>query len=143
MSMKVYDANEVTVNFAGLAIDSGFDDGEFCTIEQDNDSFGAKQGTDGQVTRYKTYQDLTTITLKLMQTSEGNAKLSTLLNADLIGTNGAGVAPIMIRDRQGLSLFASPEAWIMGPPKVAYAREPGAREWKIQVATPKRFDGGN
>lgn len=141
--MKVYDANEVTVNFAALPIESGYDDGEFCTIEQENDSFGHKQGTDGQVTRYKTNQSVTVVTLKLMQTSEGNAKLSAILNADLLGSNGAGVAPILIRDRQGLSVFAGAEAWIMGPPKAAYAREPSAREWKIAVANPSRFDGGN
>lgn len=141
--MKVYDANEVTVNFATRSIESGYDDGEFCTIEQENDNFGVKQGTDGQVTRYKTNQSYTIVTLKLMQTSEGNAILSAILNADLLGTNGAGVAPIMIRDRQGLSVFAAPEAWILGPPKAAYAREPTAREWKIGVANPVRFDGGN
>jgi len=143
MAIKVYDANEVTVNFATRPIESGFDDGEFCRIEQDNASFGAKQGTDGQVTRFKTNQDLTTVTIILMQSAEGNAILSALLNADLLASNGAGVAPILIRDRQGKSAFASPEAWITGPPKVAYGREPGAREWTIQCANPKRFDGGN
>jgi hypothetical protein len=141
--MKVYDANEVTINFATRAIESGYDDGEFCTIEQQEKSFGVKQGTDGQATRYKTNQSVTIVTLKLMQTSEGNAILSGILNGDLLGTNGAGVAPILIRDRQGLSVFAAPEAWIEGPPKASYAREPNAREWTICVPNPTRFDGGN
>lgn len=141
--MKVYDGDQVTVNFSGLPIESGYADGEFVRIEQENPSFGAVQGTDGEVARFKTNQSLTRVTIILMQTSAANALLSALLNVDQAASNGAGVAPILIRDRQGLSVFAAPEAWIEGPPAVAYGREPGAREWAIMCANPKRFDGGN
>lgn len=143
MGFKVYDANEVTVNFAGLDIDSGFADGEFCRVEQESDDFVDKAGTDGEVTRSKTNDRRTTVTILLMQSSDGNAKLSTLNNIDRLAGNGAGVAPILIRDRQGTSLFAAAEAWISKPPNISYDREPTSREWTLRVANPERFDGGN
>jgi hypothetical protein len=143
MAVKIYDANEVSIEFATRTFDSGYDDGVFCRIKKEAPSFGHKQGTDGQITRYKTNQSMTSVSLILMQSSEGMNILSSLLNIDELGTNGAGVAPILIRDRNGLSVFAAPEAWIVGPPEVAYGREPEAREWIIACANPTRFDGGN
>jgi hypothetical protein len=143
MGFKVYDANEVTLNFAGLDIDSGYADGEFCRVEQESDDFTDKVGTDGEVTRSKTNDRRTTVTILLMQSSDGNAKLSTLNNLDRLAGNGAGVAPILIRDRQGTSVFAGAEAWISKPPNISYDREPTAREWTLRVANPERFDGGN
>jgi len=143
MAFKVYDANEVTINFAGLDIDSGYADGEFCRIEQETEDFVDVVGTDGEVTRAKTNDRRTTITILLMQSSDGNAKLSALNNLDRLAGNGAGVAPILVRDRQGTSLFAAAEAWIAKPPDVSYDREPTAREWTLRAASPERFDGGN
>jgi len=143
MAFKVYDANEVTINFAGLDIDSGYADGEFCRIEQETEDFVDKAGTDGEVTRSKTNDRRTTITILLMQSSDGNAKLSSLNNLDRLAGNGAGVAPILVRDRQGTSIFAAAEAWISKPPDVSYDREPTAREWTLRAASPERFDGGN
>lgn len=143
MGFKVYDANEVTINFAGLDIDSGYADGEFCRVEQETEDFVDKAGTDGEVTRAKTNDKRTTITILLMQSSDGNAKLSALSNLDRLAGNGAGVAPLLIRDRQGTQLFIAAEAWISKPPNISYDREPTAREWTLRAANPERFDGGN
>jgi hypothetical protein len=143
MTVKIYDANEVTINFAGIPIDSGYDDGEFCRIEQENDDFTDKAGTDGEVARSKTNDRRTTITIILMQTSSGNAKLSAISNIDREAGNGAGVAPILVRDRQGLSVFSDDSAWISKPPDVVYDREPTARAWTLRAGNPDRFDGGN
>lgn len=143
MAVKIYDANEVSIEYATRTFDSGYDDGVFCRIKQEAADFGAKQGTDGQVTRYKTNQSMSSVSLILMQSSDGMNILSSLRNIDLLGTNGAGVSALLIRDRNGLSVFAAPESWITGPPEVAYGREPEAREWILAAANPTRFDGGN
>lgn len=140
---KVYDLNEVTCNFGGLPVESGFGDGEVIQIEQLEPDFVTKVGADGSVTRSKTNKRLTKVTIVLQQTSPGNAILSVLNNIDRLASNGAGVVPILIRDRQGLSLFAGAQAWIEGPPKAAYGGESTDREWIIMVAFPERFDGGN
>jgi len=143
MPLKVYDANEVTVNVAGLPIESGFDDGEFVRIEQESEDFIDKVGTDGEVTRSKTNDRRATVSILLMQSSDGNALLSGLNNIDRLAGNGAGVGPLLIRDRQGLALYAAAECWISKPPDVSFDREPTAREWTLRVASLERFDGGN
>lgn len=143
MSFKVYDANEVTVNIAGLPIESGYDDGEFVRIEQEADDFIDKVGTDGEVTRSKSNDRRATISIILMQSSDGNALLSGLNNIDRLAGNGAGVGPLLVRDRQGTALYSAAECWISKPPDVAFDREPTAREWTLRCATLERFDGGN
>jgi len=143
MGFRVYDANEVSVSVAGIPIDSGYDDGEFCRIEQEADDFVDKAGTDGEVTRSKTNDRRATITLLLMQSSLGNALLSGLNNIDRLAGNGAGVGPLLVRDRQGTSLYAAAECWISRPPNVSFDREPTAREWTLRCAVLERFDGGN
>jgi hypothetical protein len=143
MGFKVYDADEVTVSIAGLPIDSGYDDGEFCRIEQEADDFTDKAGTDGEVTRSKTNDRRATCSIILMQSSDGNALLSGLNNIDRLAGNGAGVGPFLVRDRQGTALYAAAESWISKPPDVSFDREPTAREWTIRVANLERFDGGN
>ena len=143
MGLKVYDANEVTVSIAGLPIESGYDDGEFCRIEQEADDFTDKAGTDGEVTRSKTNDRRATISIMLMQSSTGNALLSGLNNIDRLAGNGAGVGPLLVRDRQGLALYAAAECWISKPPDVSFDREPTAREWTLRCASLERFDGGN
>lgn len=143
MALKVYDANEVTVNVAGLPIESGFDDGEFVRIEQEADDFIDKVGTDGEVTRSKTNDRRATITVILMQSSSGNELLSGLNNIDRLAGNGAGVGPLLIRDRQGTALYTAAECWISKPPDVSFDREPTAREWTLRCASLERFDGAN
>ncbi len=143
MTLKVYDADEVTVSVAGLPIESGYDDGEFCRIEQEADDFTDKAGTDGEVTRSKTNDRRATISILLMQSSDGNALLSGLSNIDRHAGNGAGVGPLLVRDRQGTALYAAAECWISKPPDVSFDREPTGREWTLRCADLERFDGGN
>jgi hypothetical protein len=141
---KVYDLSEVTCNFGGFPIESGYGDGdEVIKIEQLSPDFVTKEGADGSVTRSKTNKRLTRITITLLQTSPANAILSTLNNADRLAANGAGVVPILIRDRQGLSVFAAAECWVETPPPASYGGSDAERQWVLMAARPERFDGGN
>lgn len=142
-SLKIYDADQVSVVFANIPIDSGYADGEFARIQQTEKSFKSKTGTDGEVTRSKTKQKITVVTITLMQTSDSNAKLSGILNLDEAGQNGAGVGPLLIRDRQGTSVFEAQFAWITGPPEVVYDREAEGRAWELECIRDVRIDGGN
>ncbi len=142
MGTKVYDANEVSVILGGIAIDSGFADGEFCRIEQESDDFDDVVGSDGEVTRSKTNDRRATITLLVMQTSSSNQALSALSNADRLASNGAGIVPVMIRDRNGASLFESQHAWIRRPPNVSFDKVATPREWVIRAGQLERNDAG-
>lgn len=144
MAAKVYDANEVTVNFAGIDLDSGFADGEFVRIEEEP-QFEAVVGSDGEVTRSKSNQNLATVTIILMQSSSGNAAMSVIHNLDRSEGAGAGIGTLLIRDRQGLSVFSSESAWITKMPDESFDRTATSREWILNaVMNPaSRVVGGN
>jgi hypothetical protein len=143
MGAKVFDADQVSLVFMGITIDSGYADGEFVTIEQTEQDFTVVVGTDGEVTRSKTNNRHATIKVKLMQTSSGNATLSALNNLDVATPGGAGVGPMMIRDRQGTSVYTASKCWIAKPPDVSMDRTATPREWTLECANLVRFDGGN
>lgn len=143
MSHKIFDADQVTLIIAGLPIISGYADGEFLRIEQDSADFTDKVGTDGEVTRSKTNDRRATASVILMQSSDGNALLSSMNNADKNAPNGAGVGPFLVQDNGGTSLYTGEASWISKPPTVSFDREPTAREWTIRIANLVRFDGGN
>jgi hypothetical protein len=141
--IKVYDSNQVDVVFNGLTIDSGRADGTFVKIDWEADRFTDKAGADGETTRSKTNDKRATITLTLMQSSASNAALSALAALDDVAPNGAGVGPVLIKDRSGLSLYSAPASWIARSPDAEFAAEAGTREWKIRVSGLQAFDGGN
>ena len=97
----------------------------------------------GDVARARTNDRRGTVTFKLMQTSDTNALLSALRNADLLAPNGAGVGALEVRDLQGTTLLSAAEAWIKKMPQTAFDREIGAREWVIRCAVLEGVVGGN
>lgn len=141
--LKIYDADQVTINLAGIPIDSGYADGEFLSLEKVEDDFSTVVGTDGTVTRSKTNNQLWNVKIRLMQTSQGNDALSALRNADLLGQNGAGVGTILIRDRQGTTLYMGSKAWIQKPPDKSFDREAKERVWSLQAVFDIQVDGSN
>lgn len=141
--MKVYSAAEVTFNFAGIPIDSGRGDDEFCAITKVEDTYTYKAGVDGEGTRSENKNSLYRVTLTLMRTSAGNAILSAIHNGDLAIPGGSGIAPILVRDRQGTSNFACGEAWIVKMPDNTYSKEANTIQWIFECHNPTAFIGGN
>lgn len=138
--MKVYDADQVTVSFAGVLM-QGYADGEFCSIEMDSKGFEDVVGTDGEVTRSKTGDNRATVTVKLLQSSLTNAELSILHNLDLSAPNGAGVGALLINDRGGSFTYRAARAWISKAPDVTLDRQATTREWEFRCEKLVRFDG--
>lgn len=143
VGLKIYDADQVSLIGVGIPIDSGYADGEFVKIEMADDAFKTKVGTDGEIVRSKTNNYLAKVTIRLMQTSDGNAKLSAVHELDKMAPNGKGVGPFMVRDRQGTSLHAGQYSWVTKAPDVTYDREATEREWELAVILDERLDGGN
>lgn len=143
MGFKNYSAADVTVNFGAINIESGRGDDEFVSIEQDEENFTYKAGVDGEGTRSETKNRKTRVTLTLMQTSAANDLLSAVHELDKKTSGGAGVVPLIVRDRSGTQVFTSAEAWIVKPPDQKYAKEAGTRVWLIDCHDPQRFDGGH
>lgn len=130
---RVFDLDQLTMTFGNILLDDGFADGETCTIVRDAESFTAVVGSDGSVTRSKTRNKLTTVTIKLMQSSPLNEQLSALLELDENTPGGAGVGSLLVRDRQsGLTQSHLPKAWIVKPPDQSFDRTATAREWQFK-----------
>src|SRR5579859_2539369 len=117
---KVYDAKQVSLILASVPIQSGFNEGEFLTVEPVSPAFEDQVGTDGEVTRTRTNDNRATVKVKLMQSSDGNALLSTLLNLDINTPGGAGVGTFLLRDRQGTTLCTGSKCWVVAPPSQSF-----------------------
>ena len=142
-SFKIYDSNEVSIVFAMIPIDGGFGEDEFCKISPAAESFVETVGVDGSVTRSKTNNRMAEVTITLMQTSDANDALSVLVNLDESLPGGAGVGPIMIRDKSGRALHVGAKAWIKKKPDRVFKKGAEGRQWTIQVANLVSFDGGS
>lgn len=143
MGFKVYDAKQVSLIVANAPIQSGFNEGEFCTVEMLSPAFEDQVGTDGEVTRTATNDRRATVKVKLMQTSDGNAILSALLTLDQNTPGGAGVGTFLLRDRQGTSLYAASKCWVVQAPASTFDKVATVREWEIRCADMVPFVGGN
>jgi hypothetical protein len=141
--LKIYSASEVSLIFALIPIEGGKGEDEFIQIAKQGENFMYKEGIDGEGTRSASKSNYFTVKVTLMQSSTANAILSAILLGDIALPGGAGVAPIMIRDKQGLSIFASTSAWIMKWPDLKYGKEVGQVEWEFGVHDPTVFIGGN
>ena len=142
-SFKVYDSNQVSIVIAGIPVDGGYGEDEFVKITSVSDFFSDVVGTDGSVSRSNTNDRRGEVTITLMQTADANDAFSALLTLDINATNGAGVGPMMIRDKSGRALYAAEHCWIAARPEVVYKKGAEARAWKIRCSNLQAFDGGN
>lgn len=141
---KIYNADEVTVLFGPVLLDSGHADGEFVRIEQESDDFEDVVGAAGEVAVSRTNDRRATVTIILLQTAIENDQLSAISN--LAKDTPAGIGgfhPLQVRDRNGRSVYKAEKAWIMRPPDPSFDRTATSREWTFRVAELVRTDGGN
>lgn len=131
--LKTYDPSQIDVVFAGRRLD-GFGEDTFVEIAHEAPGFSDRVGVDGRVTRSKSLDRRATITITLMQTSESNAWLSALYNADRAATNGSGVGSLRIADRSGNTVFEASKVWIQAEPDAAFGREAAERVWTLRAA---------
>lgn len=132
-AFEQYDPDNYSVIFNAIPIE-GFAEDDFIDIEFDSEGYQDLIGADGHVVRYKSCDQRATITFTLMATSPSNKLLSAMYNADIKSPNGLGVGPLLIRDTQGLTVFAGTQAWIQKMPKSTLGQKLGNKEWKIRVA---------
>jgi len=137
------DPKAVDILFGPVKLE-GYAEGEFITISQEEDTFLKVVGTDGEVARSINYNDATIITVKLLQTSLSNTLLSGLWQLDK-ATGGGSPQTFFIRDRSGVSIFASATAWVVKPPDQSWDKQATSREWAFCAVgqPPTNSIGGN
>lgn len=140
--MKQYDPKQVVISIAGLLVASGFAEDSMVKVAFTTPRFETKVGVDGEVTRSRMYDRRATVTVSLMQSSQGNDVLSTLLNRDTRGANGAGVGAFLLKDLNGTTLLSGAAAWVKGMPETEFGKSVGTRAWEIEVAELEGVVGG-
>jgi len=129
-----YNFKEVNFIF-GVRQIRGFEEGTEIVCERNEDSFTAKVGVEGDVTRSKSNNTMGTVTFSLSQFSELNQYLTTIMNLDeKVGIGG--ILPMKISDKSNprVEHAVATQAWITKPSSKSYGNESGAREWVIHCA---------
>jgi hypothetical protein len=129
--MKEYSFLDTLLLVNGVEI-SSFDEGDdVITLERLNDSATHKIGTDGEMTVSISADRSGTVTFRLMQSSDSNAYLSGLINAQ---ENGAFV-PIFVqfKDTRGNDLGSGTQGYINRPATMTRGTNPNGQEWMITV----------
>lgn len=135
-----YDPAEVQIIVDGNPL-SGYADGTFCEIEFDEQQWNKVVGADGLVSRSKTNSYSGTITVTLLQTSNGNDILSALWNKDR--RSNTGVFSVLIKDSLGRTRASAEKGWIQQIPNQTFSKETESREWTIDCANLFVTVGGN
>lgn len=140
MPVKTIDPKQCIITFGGVGL-HGFADGTFLGISRENDAFSKSSGADGEVTRVRTSDKSTAITLTLAQSSDSNDYLSAI--AILDEKTGAGVLPFAVKDLSGNTTLFAGNAWIRKMPDTSFGKDIETREWTFDSDSADYFVGGN
>ena len=124
----------------GTFIITGFADGTFINIEQDEDSFSDVSGADGEVERAASNDGRATANITLLQGADSNSFLASLHAADKL--TGQGVVPFLMKDLNSVDLVTAANAWIIKPAAIERGKEIVGQEWSIRLADAIIFPGG-
>jgi hypothetical protein len=143
--LAIYESRAVDVIFGGIPLADGRADPFFSIAPQGPAYVVEGPGADGMITRCGTNNNLYTVTITLKGSSEEHAKLSALHIADRIATNGAGVAPLLVKDSNGSTLIATDRCWIATFNELAFGVTRPDVAWELHaIIEPAGFIlGGN
>jgi hypothetical protein len=137
-----YDPSQVIVTVGGVIL-SGWSDGDAIIARRNEEMYFTKTGNDGTVGRARNANKSGEFEFKLLQTSEVNAQLSTLVNADDLLNDGKALVAISVLDGSGTSLASATQCWVKQLPEMTFGKEVGERTWIFSAADMRMFIGGN
>lgn len=139
--MKSYDFKKVNVILDGNIITGYADGDDVIQFEPGDKTWEHHVGADGEECRSKVNNEMGKLVLKMAQYSASNALLTSLWLADKV--SGSGVFAAAVIDKSGTSFHGSESAYIEGPPKAGYGKNPNDREWTIIFPGAKQLINGN
>ena len=128
--MKTYDPKKVLVIFGARQL-TGMAEDSIVTIAPLGDGMQIYVGADGDVARSIDPDATFEVTVSLNTTSASNDYLSNMYNFDR--ATGNGVAPLMVKDLGGNTLFSAPEAWIANMPEASRGLTVDTQEWTFNT----------
>ena len=124
--MKTYDPKKVIVIFGARRL-KGMSEDSIVSIKPQGDGLQTYVGADGEVARSLDPDATFEVTVSLSTASTSNEYLSNMYYYDR--ETGNGVAPLMIKDLAGSTLFSAPEAWIANFPESSKGIAIDTQEW--------------
>ena len=139
--MKTYDPKKVIIIFGARQL-TGMAEDDMVTISPLGDGMQIFSGADGEVARSVDPNCTYEVTVALSTASQSNVYLSNMFNYDK--ATGDGVAPLLIKDMSGTTLFSAGEAWVVNMPEATRGRTIDTQEWKFNTgAVTDAIIGGN
>lgn len=137
-TVNTYSPKDVILTLSGYQ----FTGWETITISRSVKGFNTIRGIRGKNTRVRNTDTSATITLSLLQSSQGNDVLSSIHEQDL--AFGTGRIVLMLKDNSGRSVFSSNEAFITGFPSSTFSGQFEYRSWEIFAQSTSTYTvGGN
>ena len=124
--MKTYDPKKVIVIFGTKQL-KGMSEDSIVSIAPMGEGLQTFVGADGEVARSLDPNATFEVTVSLSTASTSNEYLSDMYNYDR--ETGDGVAPLMVKDLSGATLFSAPESWIANFPESSKGRNIDTQEW--------------
>lgn len=124
--MKTYDPKKVIVIFGARRL-KGMSEDSIVSIKPNGEGLQTYVGADGDVARSLDPDATYEVTVSLNTTSNSNDYLSNMYNYDR--ETGNGIAPLLIKDLAGTTLFSAPEAWVSNMPEASRGLTVDTQEW--------------
>ena len=139
--MKTYDPKKVIIVFGSRQL-TGMSEDDMVTITPNGEGMQVYSGADGDVARSIDPNATFEVTVSLSTASNSNVYLSNCFNHDR--ATGNGIAPLLIKDLSGSTLFVAPEAWVANLPEASRGRTIDTQEWTFNTgAVLEPIIGGN
>lgn len=124
--MKTYDPKKIIIIF-GVRQLTGMSEDSIVSITPNGEGLQTYVGADGDVARSLDPDATYEVTVSLNTTSNSNDYLSNMYNYDR--ETGNGIAPLLIKDLAGTTLFSAPEAWVSNMPEASRGLTVDTQEW--------------
>ena len=128
--MKTYDPKKIIVIFGARQL-TGMAEDSIVSIAPNGDGLQTYVGADGDVARSLDPDATYEVTVSLNTTSASNDYLSNMYNYDR--ATGDGIAPLLIKDLAGTTLFSAPEAWVNNMPEASRGLTVDTQEWTFST----------
>ena len=128
--MKTYDPKKIIIIF-GVRQLTGMSEDSIVSIKPNGEGLQTYVGADGEVARSLDPDATYEVTVSLNTTSNSNDYLSNMYNYDR--ETGNGIAPLLIKDLAGTTLFSAPEAWVSNMPEASRGLTVDKQEWVFRT----------
>ena len=128
--MKTYDPKKIIIIFGARQL-TGMSEDSIVSIAPNGEGLQTFVGADGDVARSLDPNATFEVTVSLSTASTSNEYLSNMYNYDR--ETGDGIAPLLIKDLAGTTLFSAPESWVANMPEASRGLTVDTQEWVFRT----------